>query len=478
MISERSKVPVRTLQNINEPGAGTRLLYGARPLEKKARLSRSLTLPLFNFPGTNAFVGRLQQQPQPLEAFKTSSNNFLYEAKMAASSTTPVSGNSPKILLTTDDTSFDYRRKSSGGSLFTPSGGAPSVAPAEPHIYDFDEKRSSGDGSVVISITSPTAYQIPTSKSLGLNSVNFVNLQNVANTAPSNFNTGNSSLIGSGNSSFISSSIKRGSDVTAYGSSASAQLISNSTNNAIYRLARIINQTTKTPTSPGVASAGPPGSGLLPQQTNDDSARRLSWERRDKDSKRIPRSSSIDSMVDAVWSEFPSSGPGSARNSVSNQSAQSQSTSNVPSSLNIFLSSNRRESMLSPSSNRRSKHQRGISASKEQTIPPRELRPASSEPSPIQKPIHQSNPPEWIDLRPFILITHEDDDGDDDVDNEDRNNQSSSEYPEGHFHVLCAVLALSLLLRWLPVLLDWERCHPPRLIIISVTKANHLSSST
>ncbi|EAT35188.1 AAEL012626-PA, partial [Aedes aegypti] len=355
-----------TLQNINEPSAGTRLLYGARPLEKKARLSRSLTLPLFNFPGTNAFVGRLQQQPQPLEAFKTSSNNFFYEAKMAASSTTPVSGNSPKILLTTDDTSFDYRRKSSGGSLFTPSGGAPSVAPAEPHIYDFDEKRSSGDGSVVISITSPTAYQIPTSKSLGLNNFNFVNLQNVANTGPSsayssNYNTGNSSLIGSGNSSsnFSSSSIKRGSDVTAYGSSASAQLISNSTNNAIYRLARIINQTTKTPTSPGVSGLG---SGLLQHQANDDSSRRLSWERRDKDSKRIPRSSSIDSMVDAVWSEFPSSGPGSARNSVSNQSAQSQSTSNVPSSLNIFLSSNRRESMLSPSSNRRSKHQRGISA--------------------------------------------------------------------------------------------------------------------
>ncbi|XP_065084447.1 ankyrin repeat and fibronectin type-III domain-containing protein 1 isoform X3 [Ochlerotatus camptorhynchus] len=358
-----------TLQNINEPGAGTRSLYGSRPTEKKARLSRSLTLPvLFNFPGANAFVGRLQQQPQPLEAFKTSSNNFLYESKIAAgSSTTPVSANSPKILLTADDTSFDYRRKSSGGSLFTPSGGAPSVAPAEPHIYDFDEKRSSGDGSVVISVTSPTAYQIPTSKSLGLNSFNFVNLQNAANTAPSsaynssNFNTGNSSLIGSGNSSTsFSSSIKRGSDATAYGSSASAQLISNSTNNAIYRLARIINQTTKSPTSPGMGGTGPQGPGLLHHQANDDSARRLSWERRDKDSKRIPRSSSIDSMVDAVWSEFPSSAPGSARNSVSNQS--SQSTSNVPSSLNIFLSSNRRESMLSPSSNRRSKHQRGISA--------------------------------------------------------------------------------------------------------------------
>ncbi|XP_052567536.1 uncharacterized protein LOC128092308, partial [Culex pipiens pallens] len=346
-----------TLQNINEPGGGTRSLYGHRPAEKKARLSRSLTLPIFNFPGANAFVGRLPQQPPQLEAFKTSSNNFLYEAKMIASSTTPVSGNSPKILLTTDDNSFDYRRKSSGGStLFTPSGGAPSVAPAEPHIYDFDEKRSSGDGSVVISVTSPTAYQIPTSKSFGLTSLNLVNLQNSAyiSNQNNNFSTGNSSLVGSGNvvsSSFSgNSSIKRGSD---------AQLISNSTNNAIYRLARIINQTTKapapTPTTPGA------GMTSLHHQINDDSARRLSWERRDKGCKPIPRSSSIDSMVDAVWNEFPTSAPGSARNSVSNQSSQSQSTSNVPSNLNIFLSSNRRESMLSPSSNRRSKHQRGIS---------------------------------------------------------------------------------------------------------------------
>uniref|UniRef100_A0A182MM56 Uncharacterized protein n=1 Tax=Anopheles culicifacies TaxID=139723 RepID=A0A182MM56_9DIPT len=74
--------------------------------------------------------------------------------------------------------------------------------------------------------------------------------------------------------------------------------------------------------------------------------------RRDKTNKPIPRSSSIDSMVDAVWSEFPPSAPGSARNSVSTQ---------IPSNLNIFLGSNRRESMLSPSSNRRSKQQRGIS---------------------------------------------------------------------------------------------------------------------
>lgn len=66
----------RTLQNINEPGGGTRSLYGHRPAEKKARLSRSLTLPIFNFPGANAFVGRLPQQPPQLEAFKTSSSKY------------------------------------------------------------------------------------------------------------------------------------------------------------------------------------------------------------------------------------------------------------------------------------------------------------------------------------------------------------------------------------------------------------------
>ncbi|XP_055525349.1 uncharacterized protein LOC129718521 isoform X4 [Wyeomyia smithii] len=363
-----------TLHNINEPTSGNRPLYGgSRPTEKKARLSRSLTLPLFNFPGANAFVGRLQQPTQPLEAYKTSSNNFLYEAKFT--STTPISGNSPKILLTTDDTSFDYRRKSSGGSgLFTPSGGAPTVAPSEPHIYDFDEKRSSGDGSVVISITSPTAFQIPSSKSFGVTSFNFVSLQNAANTATtaysfgnSGYTSGESSHIGGGSVSsnkYNGCNTKRGSDVTAYGSAASAQLISNSTNSAIYRLARIINQTTKTSGTPESQGSGyplaSPGLLSLHHQAKGDSSRRLSWERRDKGCKPIPRSSSIDSMVDAVWNEFPSTGAEGGRNSVSNQS--SQSTTNVASSLNVFLSSNRRESVLSPSSNRRSKHQRGISA--------------------------------------------------------------------------------------------------------------------
>ncbi|XP_058458087.1 uncharacterized protein LOC131434875 isoform X1 [Malaya genurostris] len=358
-----------TLHNIHEPVGGARPLYGSRPIEKRAKLSRSLTLPIFNFGGTSAFVDRLQQQTQPLESFKTSSNNFLYESKITNVST-PISGNSPKILLTTtDDTSFDYRRKSSGGSgLFTPL--PPSVAPADPHIYDFDEKRSSADGSVVISITSPTAYQIPMSKSFGLTSFNFVNLQNAANSATTAYSTGNNyvgsgrnnNFIGSGNvapSDLGGSSMKRSSDTTAYGSAVSAQLINSSTNNAIYRLARIINQTTKATGPCGFTLPAPGLDTTHHQQVNDDSARRLSWERRDKDCKPIPRSSSIDSMVDVVWNEFPSSGSSSARNSMSNQS--SNLLSNVPSNLNLFLSSNRRESVLSPSSNRRSKHQRGIS---------------------------------------------------------------------------------------------------------------------
>lgn len=79
--------------------------------------------------------------------FRYGADNFLYESKLA-NSTTPISS-SPKILLTADDNTFDYRRKSSGGSSIFAAGNSV-VGPAEPHIYEFDEKRSSGDGSVVI----------------------------------------------------------------------------------------------------------------------------------------------------------------------------------------------------------------------------------------------------------------------------------------------------------------------------------------
>ncbi|XP_041761847.1 uncharacterized protein LOC121588212 isoform X1 [Anopheles merus] len=332
-----------TLQNVGEPLGGARPISGGRTAEKKARLSRSLTLPLFNFPGAGAF-SKVQPPDNPI-CFKASSNNFLYESKLATS-TTPISS-SPKILLTADDNTFDYRRKSSGGSSIFAAGSSV-VGPAEPHIYEFDEKRSSGDGSVVISITSPGMYPaIPTSKSFGISSFNFVNFNNAANSGGSTtplFGNSLASTLAAGGCG-PGQGGKRGSDVSVTGSGGSgsggsAQMISNSTNSAIYRLARIINQTTKTSTN------------CLQHTVNDDSARRLSWERRDKTNKPIPRSSSIDSMVDAVWSEFPPSVPGSARNSVSTQ---------IPSNLNIFLGSNRRESMLSPSSNRRSKQQRGIS---------------------------------------------------------------------------------------------------------------------
>uniref|UniRef100_A0AAG5CWK3 Uncharacterized protein n=1 Tax=Anopheles atroparvus TaxID=41427 RepID=A0AAG5CWK3_ANOAO len=130
---------------VGEPVGGTRPVCGSRTVEKKVRLSRSLTLPLFNLPGSG---GAFSKTPPPDNAcFKASSNNFLYESKLAAS-TTPVSS-SPKILLTADDNTFDYRRKSSGGSSIFAAGSS-IVGPSEPHIYEFDEKRSSGDGSVVI----------------------------------------------------------------------------------------------------------------------------------------------------------------------------------------------------------------------------------------------------------------------------------------------------------------------------------------
>uniref|UniRef100_A0A182LV79 Uncharacterized protein n=1 Tax=Anopheles culicifacies TaxID=139723 RepID=A0A182LV79_9DIPT len=290
-------VTLMTLQNVGEPLGGARPISGCRTVEKKVRLSRSLTLPLFNFPGAGAF-SKVQPPDNPI-CFKASSSkyirflhrkrnhpaapsccasllsivadNFLYESKLGTS-TTPISS-SPKILLTADDNTFDYRRKSSGGSSIFAAGSSV-VGPAEPHIYEFDEKRSSGDGSVVISITSPGMYPpIPTSKSFGISSFNFVNFNNAANSGG-----GTTPLYGNSLASTLAAGCgpgqggKRGSDVSVTGSGGSgsggsAQLISNSTNSAIYRLARIINQTTKT------------SSNCLQNTVNDDSARRLSWER-------------------------------------------------------------------------------------------------------------------------------------------------------------------------------------------------------
>ena len=79
------------------------------------------------------------------DIFLLLSDNFLYESKFGP--ITPVV--SPKIFLTTDDSSFDYRRKSSGGSsgLYSPN---IVTGSGDPYIYDFDEKKHSTDGSVLI----------------------------------------------------------------------------------------------------------------------------------------------------------------------------------------------------------------------------------------------------------------------------------------------------------------------------------------
>lgn len=77
--------------------------------------------------------------------------------------------------------------------------------------------------------------------------------------------------------------------------------------------------------------------------------------RRDHANARLPRSSSIDSMVDAVWSETP-------RPSLTLSPPAQTTTQQTPQYLQISYgntgSISRRESLLSPSTNRRAKQQR------------------------------------------------------------------------------------------------------------------------
>nr|XP_022917045.1 ankyrin repeat and fibronectin type-III domain-containing protein 1 isoform X2 [Onthophagus taurus] len=99
-------------------------------------------------------------------------------------------------------------------------------------------------------------------------------------------------------------------------------------NTALYRLSKLLNQSSKN------------------QVVLDDSnvTRRLSWERRDPIGSRMPRSASIDSMVEAVWSETVSADP-------------TPITEKRPS-----LRPDRTLALVSPSVGRRMKGQRGVNA--------------------------------------------------------------------------------------------------------------------
>lgn len=95
--------------------------------------------------------------------------------------------------------------------------------------------------------------------------------------------------------------------------------------------------------------------------------------RRDQANSRIPRSASIDSMVEAVWSVSPRPsltvspphlvvpGTGTTTFTGSQLTSQQQQQHRLSQQLQInYESISRRESLLSPSSGRRTKQNRGI----------------------------------------------------------------------------------------------------------------------
>lgn len=79
--------------------------------------------------------------------------------------------------------------------------------------------------------------------------------------------------------------------------------------------------------------------------------------RRDQANNRLPHSSSIDSMVEAVWSE-----PSQSSLTLSSKPEATITSQYLQISYGNAGSVSRRESLLSPSANRRTKLQRGIAS--------------------------------------------------------------------------------------------------------------------
>ncbi|XP_055322318.1 uncharacterized protein LOC129578170 isoform X3 [Sitodiplosis mosellana] len=213
-----------------------------------------------------------------------------------------------RASLISDDTPTEYRRKSAGSpnaTVYSTAGGFGSVSNnADPYIYAFDECERHPDGTVILRIPAPhvvaaRAYHMASSPS------------------------------GSSNITIIGPNSANSQEKTP-----------------LYRLAKLLNQTMKSNEQHIVLK--------------DDAPRRLSWERRDNANARIPRSSSIDSMVEAVWSETSTPRPSLTL------SPPPQTSQPTPQYLQINYgntgSISRRESLLSPSAGRRAKQQRYVAA--------------------------------------------------------------------------------------------------------------------
>uniref|UniRef100_A0A1B0EX18 Uncharacterized protein n=1 Tax=Phlebotomus papatasi TaxID=29031 RepID=A0A1B0EX18_PHLPP len=149
---------------------------------------------------------------------------------------------SPRISLTSDDSSLDYRRRSAGSPYTFPTTSTTSssaVNSAEPYIYAFDDLERHSDGTVVLRIPAPhvvaaRAYRMSGGSTSGPSGIAAI---------PSNLGTSSGTLGTTGTSSQSTTSSQGGT--------------------AFYKLSRLLNQTSKTTSSPVL---------------KDDAPRRLSWE--------------------------------------------------------------------------------------------------------------------------------------------------------------------------------------------------------
>ncbi|GAB0088268.1 hypothetical protein DMENIID0001_026620 [Sergentomyia squamirostris] len=282
---------------------------------RPAPLLRSRTLPAIIVPGISILHTQIDPNRLHTEGFPSTG----FAARLSLQPRT-----SPRISLTSDDSSLDYRRRSADSRFPTTSTTSNSaINNTEPYIYAFDDLERHADGTVVLRIPAPhvvaaRAYRM----------------------------SGGSTSGPSGAAAVIQSNSSCSAGITVSVSAASGQATTSSQGGtALYKLARLLNQSSKTSSSSPVLK--------------DDAPRRLSWERRDQNN-RLPRSASIDSMVEAVWSESP-------RTSLTPSTApMPMVTAPQPSpkllQVNYAETPSRRESLLSPSTGRRSsKAFRGIS---------------------------------------------------------------------------------------------------------------------
>ncbi|XP_055848803.1 uncharacterized protein LOC129913874 isoform X6 [Episyrphus balteatus] len=333
-------------------------------------LLRSRTLPAIVVPGISIIAAQTEtnriQNDKPHGS--TSSHRWSLLPK-------------PRGSVVCDDSNLEYRRKSSSSSQGGISLGA--LSNVDPYSYNCEDFECQPDGSVVLRIPAPhivaaRAYRVSTGSNTSATSQAAkknlcpLNLHHHQQQLPTHHHHHQQNQQQQQHQQHLltSNRSKQQQDETSGGGGFSrdreggiGSIGPSSTNTALCRLVKLLNQTTKATMSNS--------DGHFSMMEAADPPRRLSWERRDTLTGKIPRSASIDSVADAVWCDSPRPSltvprhfPFQHRPSSSSLLSNISTGSGIqhPSQLNVDLGSNRRESVLSPSSTRRNKLTRIINA--------------------------------------------------------------------------------------------------------------------